>query len=85
MGPEVLAKREQMELYYKTAIATVLDPYNITVRFLNYSTTPAADASEQTSISAYCTPLLPLEVAQALTQCYIHVSLKPGGCTNEIY
>lgn len=40
MGSEVIAKREQMELYYRTAISTVFNPYNITVRFSNYTTYP---------------------------------------------
>lgn len=41
MGPDVVAKREQTELYYKAAITTVLNPYNITMRFFNYTTYPA--------------------------------------------
>jgi hypothetical protein len=41
MGPEVVAKRQQVELYYKAAITTVLNPYNITMRFYNYTTYPS--------------------------------------------
>ncbi len=44
MGSEVIAKREQMELYYRTAISTVFNPYNITVRF---TTTPPTRWSTQ--------------------------------------
>ena len=40
IGPEVVAKREQVELYYKAAITNVLNPYNITMRFFNYTTYP---------------------------------------------
>jgi hypothetical protein len=42
IGPEVVAKREQVELYYRAAITNVLDPYNITMRFFNYTSCPAA-------------------------------------------
>jgi hypothetical protein len=41
IGPEVVAKREQVELYYRAAITNVLDPYNITMRFFNYTSYPA--------------------------------------------
>lgn len=46
IGPEVVAKREQVELYYRAAITNVMDPYNITMRFFNYTSYPAVTSGK---------------------------------------
>ena len=54
IGTEVVAKREQVELYYRAAITNVLNPYNITMRFFNYTSYPAVTAGRGVSRVPCC-------------------------------
>lgn len=58
MGPEVVAKREQVELYYRAAITNVMDPYNITMRFFNYTTYPAVTSGRRFTLDAHCPDII---------------------------